>query len=98
MKITDIKGYPVKIGHRNQFVIKVETDEGIHGVGEGGISGRELAMNGMLEHFKAALIGQDPRRIEHIWQQLYRGAYFEGGKITAAVVSAVDIALWDILG
>lgn len=98
MKITDIKGYPVKIGHRNQFVIKIEIDEGIHGIGEGGISGRELAMQGMLDHFKAALIGQDPRRIEHIWQQLYRGAYFEGGKITAAVISAVDIALWDILG
>ena len=55
-------------------------------------------MKGMLEHFSRALIGQDPRRIEHIWQMLYRGAYFEGGKITAAVVSAIDIALWDILG
>ena len=98
MKITAVRGFPVKIGHRNQFVVKIETDEGIHGLGEGGISGRELAMNGMLQHFERALIGQDPRRIEHIWQQLYRGAYFEGGTITAAVVSAVDIALWDILG
>ncbi|HYI24909.1 MAG TPA: mandelate racemase/muconate lactonizing enzyme family protein, partial [Thermomicrobiales bacterium] len=98
MKITAIEGYPVKIGHRNQFVIRIDTDEGVCGVGEGGISGRELAMNGMLEHFRPALIGQDPRRIEHIWQMLYRGAYFEGGKITAAVLSAVDIALWDILG
>jgi len=98
MKITKITGYPIKIGHRNQFVVKIETDEGIHGLGEGGISGRELAMQGMLDHFSEALIGQDPRRIEHIWQMLYRGAYFEGGKITAAVVSAIDIALWDILG
>ncbi len=98
MKITAVKGFPVKIGHRNQFVVKVETDEGVSGIGEGGISGRELAMDGMLKHFEQALIGQDPRRIEHIWQQLYRGAYFEGGKITAAVVSAIDIALWDILG
>ena len=98
MKITAVKGFPVKIGHRNQFVVKIETNEGVCGVGEGGISGRELAMDGMLSHFRQALIGQDPRRIEHIWQQLYRGAYFEGGKITAAVVSAVDIALWDILG
>ncbi len=98
MRITDVKSFPVKVGHRNQFVIKIETDEGVFGVGEGGISGRELAMQGMLEHFAPALIGQDPRRIEHIWQMLYRGAYFEGGKITAAVVSAVDIALWDILG
>jgi galactonate dehydratase len=98
MKITSVRGFPVKVNHRNQFVIKIQTDEGIFGLGEGGISGRELAMQGMLDHFAPALIGQDPRRIEHIWQMLYRGAYFEGGKITAAVVSAIDIALWDILG
>jgi galactonate dehydratase len=98
MKITGVRGYPVKVGHRNQFVVTVETDEGITGVGEGGISGRELAMQGMLEHFSGFLIGEDPRRIEHLWQTMYRGAYFEGGKITAATLSAVDIALWDILG
>ena len=98
MKITGVRGYPIKVGHRNQFVVAVETDEGITGVGEGGISGRELAMQGMLEHFSGFLIGEDPRRIEHLWQTMYRGAYFEGGKITAATLSAVDIALWDILG
>ena len=98
MKITGVRGYPVKVGHRNQFIVTVETDEGITGVGEGGISGRELAMQGMLEHFSGFLIGEDPRRIEHLWQTMYRGAYFEGGKITAATISAVDIALWDILG
>ena len=98
MKITGVRGYPVKVGHRNQFVVTVETDEGVTGVGEGGISGRELAMQGMLEHFSGFLIGEDPRRIEHLWQTMYRGAYFEGGKITAATLSAVDIALWDILG
>jgi galactonate dehydratase len=98
MKITGVRGYPVKVGHRNQFVVTIETDEGITGVGEGGISGRELAMLGMLEHFSGFLIGEDPRRIEHLWQTMYRGAYFEGGKITAATLSAVDIALWDILG
>ena len=67
-------------------------------LGEGGISGRELAMQGMLDHFAQFLVGQDPRRIEHIWQTCYRGAYFEGGKILAATISAIDIALWDILG
>jgi galactonate dehydratase len=85
-------------GIRCQFVVEIETDTGIVGLGEGGISGRELAMQGMLDHFATQLIGQDPRRIEHIWQQLYRGAYFEGGTVLAATVSAVDIALWDILG
>jgi galactonate dehydratase len=98
MKITGVRGYPIKVGHRNQFVVMVETDEGVTGVGEGGISGRELAMQGMLEHFSGFLMGEDPRRVEHLWQTMYRGAYFEGGKITAATLSAVDIALWDILG
>jgi galactonate dehydratase len=98
MKITAVRGYPVKVGIRNQFIVTVETDEGITGVGEGGISGREAAMQGMLEHFSRFLIGEDPRRIEHLWQTMYRGAYFEGGKINAATLSAVDIALWDILG
>jgi galactonate dehydratase len=98
LKITAVRGFPVKVGHRNQFVVKVETDAGISGLGEGGISGRELAMQGMLEHFARFLVGMDPRRIEHLWQTMYRGAYFEGGKISGAVISAVDVALWDILG
>ena len=98
MKITAVKGFPVKVGHRNQWLVKVETDAGISGVGEGGISGRELAMQGMLEHYARFLVGEDPFRIEHLWQTMYRSAYFEGGKIAGAVISAVDITLWDILG
>lgn len=98
MKIAAVRGYPVKVGIRNQFIVTVETDEGIVGVGEGGISGRELAMQGMLEHLASFLVGEDPRRIEHLWQTMYRGAYFEGGKILGATIAAVDIALWDILG
>ena len=86
MKITAVRGIPVKSGFRNLFIVKIETDAGIYGVGEGGISGRELAMKGMVEHYERFLVGMDPFRIEHIWQTLYRGAYFEGGKITAAVI------------
>jgi galactonate dehydratase len=98
MTITAVKGFPVRFGIRNQFIVKIETDSGISGLGEGGISGRELAMQGMLNHLSRFLIGEDPTRIEHLWQTMYRGAYFEGGKILAATISAVDIALWDILG
>ncbi len=98
MKITAVKGFPVRCGHRNIFIVKVETDAGIAGLGEGGMSGRELAMQGALEHYARVLVGMDPRRIEHIWQRLYRSQYFEGGKIFGAVISAIDIALWDILG
>jgi len=98
MKITAVKAFPVRSGFRNLFIVKVETDSGIYGLGEGGISGRELAMQGMVQHYEQILIGMDPARIEHIWQTLYRGAYFEGGKISGAVISAIDIALYDILG
>src|SRR4051812_44776586 len=98
MKISAVKGFPVKVGHRNQFMVKIETDDGLYGVGEGGISGHELAMQGMLEHLAGFLVGMDARQIEHIWQTCYRGAYFEGGKILAATLSAIDCALWDILG
>jgi galactonate dehydratase len=98
VRITAVTSYPVKVGFRNQFLVHVETDEGISGIGEGGISGRELAMAGMVEHLSRWLIGEDPRRIEHLWQTCYRTGYFEGGNILTAALSAIDIALWDILG
>lgn len=81
MKITAVKSFAVRAGQRNVFIVKVETDKGISGLGEGGMSGRELAMQGQVDHFARFLVGMDPRRIEHVWQTLYRGAYFEGGKI-----------------
>lgn len=98
MKITAVTSYPVKVGFRNQFIVKIDTDEGISGIGEGGMSGRELGMAGMVEHLSRWLIGEDPGRIEHLWQTCYRTAYFEGGNILTAALSAIDIALWDIQG
>jgi galactonate dehydratase len=98
MKITDIKPLPVWVGSRNQLVVKVETDEGIYGLGESGVSGRELAVVGALKHFREFLIGKNPMQIGRIWQELYRGQYFEGGRVLLAAQSAIDIALYDIAG
>ncbi|MGA9659508.1 MAG: mandelate racemase/muconate lactonizing enzyme family protein, partial [Asticcacaulis sp.] len=98
MKITDIKAYPVWVGNRNLCMVKVETDEGLFGWGESGLSSRELAVVGAIQHFKEFLIGRDARRIGAIWQELYRGQYFEGGRVLTAAMSAIDIALWDIAG
>lgn len=99
MKITDIEAYAVHWqGHRNFFFVVVDTDEGIYGVGEAGLTGRELAMQGALEHFKPHLIGQDPFRTEHLWQLLFRGGFFPAQRILSSVISAIDIALWDIKG
>jgi len=98
MKITDIKSYPVWVGHRNQMIVKVETDEGIHGWGEAGVSGRELAVDGAVRHYREFLIGADPLRIDALWQTMYRSQYFEGGRILTGAISAIDMALYDIAG
>jgi len=98
MKITDVTCYPVWGGSRKFLFVVVDTDEGIYGVGEGGITGRELAVQGVVEHFKPFLIGQDARRIEHLWQRMYRGGFFPADKIATSAISAIDIALWDIKG
>jgi L-alanine-DL-glutamate epimerase-like enolase superfamily enzyme len=98
MKIIDIQTYPVWGGQRNFLFVIVDTDEGLYGVGEAGLTGRELAVIGAVEHFKPLLIGQDPARIEHIWQMLFRGGFFPAQRTLSAAISAIDIALWDIKG
>jgi galactonate dehydratase len=98
MRITEIKSYPVWVGVRNQLIVKVETDQGIYGLGESGLSGRELAVIGAINHFREFLIGKDPMQRGRIWQELYRSQYFEGGRVLLAAQSAIDIALYDIAG
>jgi len=98
MKISEITCYPVWGGGRNFLFVVVDTDEGIYGVGESGLTGRELAVMGTIEHLKPLLIGQDATRIEHLWQLLSRGGFFPHGKIAGSAIAAVDIALWDIRG
>jgi galactonate dehydratase len=97
MRITDIRAFPLWFG-RNQLIVKVETDDGTYGLGESGLSGREKAVMGALEHFRELLVGQDPMAAGAIWQRLYRSQYFEGGRVLTAAQSAIDIALYDIKG
>jgi galactonate dehydratase len=98
MKITDVQAHAVWGGHRNFLFVTVDTDEGISGVGETGITGRELAVIGAIEHFKPLLVGLDPMRAEHISQLLYRGGFFPAQRILGTAIAAIDIALWDIKG
>lgn len=98
MKITNIIPYPTWVGTRNQLIVKVETDEGIYGWGESGLSGREKAVVGALEHFREFLIGRDPMAIGALWQEMYRSQYFEGGRVLTAAMSALDLAFHDIKG
>ena len=82
---------------RNFVTLKIETDQGVYGIGDATLNGRELAVVSYLEdHLLPCLIGRDPRQIEDIWQYGYRGAYWRRGPVTMSAISAVDTALWDI--
>ncbi len=98
MKIAGVDCFPVWVGHRNQLLVKVWTEDGIVGWGESGLSGRERAVMGAVDHYRELLVGRDPRRIGALWQMLYRSQYFEGGRVLTAAISAIDIALHDIKG
>jgi mannonate dehydratase len=82
---------------RNFVTLKIETADGLTGVGDATLNGRELAVASYLtDHVIPALIGRDAHAIEDIWQYLYRGAYWRRGPVTMAAIGAVDVALWDI--
>jgi mannonate dehydratase len=84
---------------RNFVTLVIETDEGLTGLGDATLNGRELAVASYLEdHVIPCLIGRDPAQIEDIWQYLYRGAYWRRGPVGMAAIAAVDTALWDIKG
>ncbi|MET8152131.1 D-mannonate dehydratase ManD [Actinoplanes sp. NPDC049668] len=84
---------------RNFVTLKIVTDEGVTGVGDATLNGREQAVAAYLaEHVVPFLIGRDPARIEDTWQALYKGAYWRRGPVTMSAIAAVDTALWDIKG
>jgi len=84
---------------RNFVTLKLFTEDGIYGLGDATLNGRELAVASYLaEHLVPLLIGRDARRIEDTWQYLYKGAYWRRGPVTMAAIAAVDTALWDIAG
>jgi mannonate dehydratase len=98
MKITAARVI-VSCPGRNFVTLKIETDEGVYGVGDATLNGRELAVASYLtDHVIPCLIGRDAHRIEDIWQYLYKGAYWRRGPVTMAAIAAVDTALWDIKG
>jgi len=96
MKITDIKTYNVFTFRTNFVFLKVETDEGVSGIGEGTLEYKEHALLGAIEDIKRVLLGQDPREVERICHELYRDSYWRVGPVLQSAVSMVDMALWDI--
>lgn len=84
---------------RNFVTLKLETEDGLYGLGDATLNGRELAVASYLtDHIVPLLVGRDARRIEDIWQFLYKGAYWRRGPVTMSAISAVDTALWDLKG
>ncbi len=96
MKIVDAKVIVCSPG-RNFVTLKLIGEDGIYGLGDATLNGRELAVASYLtDHVLPLLIGRDARRIEDIWQYLYKGAYWRRGPVTMSAIAAVDTALWDI--
>ena len=98
MKITDIKTYLVEAHRRNWVFIEVLTDEGVVGIGEATIEPFEKTMVTLIEDYKRTVIGKDPRSIEFLWEDRYRGQFLRSDLLVNVALSAIEIACWDIKG
>lgn len=98
MTITDAKVFVSSPG-RNFVTLKIYTDQGVYGLGDATLNGRELSVASYLrDHLVPCLIGRNPFDIEDIWQYFYKGAYWRRGPVTMSAIAAIDMALWDIKG
>ena len=98
MKVTDVKCFTVDCFRTNWVFVKVYTDSGIDGVGEATLEYKEKALLGAVEHIKEYLVDKNPLNIERHYHDIYRDAYWRGGPVLMSALSAVETALWDILG
>lgn len=97
-KITGIRTVAVGAGWRNYVFVLVETDIGLTGVGEASLGGQTNAVIGAVKDLEPLLLGADPFRIEHIWQQAFRHAFWRGGVTFLSALAGIEVALWDIKG
>lgn len=99
LRITDLKTFLVDAGNDENYVyVKIYTNQGITGLGEGTLSGKCLTVATAIGELKRHLVGKDPTEIERHWQDIFRGPRYRGGPVLMSALSAIDIALWDILG
>lgn len=95
MKITRIDQFAPRERTR---LVRITTDTGIEGWGESTLEGKPFSVPAAIEEFSGYLIGKDPLRIEHHWQQMYRSSFFRGGAHNMSAIAGLDAALWDIAG
>ena len=99
MKVTQVRSFPVQDDEgRGYFIVRVDTDAGIHGLGEAGIRNWAGAIAQAVDHLAELIVGADPWQTERLWQMMFRGGFFPADKVYACAISAIDIALWDIKG
>ncbi|MDA0206790.1 MAG: galactonate dehydratase [Acidobacteria bacterium] len=98
IKITDIKTFLVGTGSRNWIYVKVETDQGISGIGEAYSVGPDEATVKVIEDYKLWLVGHDPRNVQYLWDLMYNTTRFPGGSVVNSAISGIEHALWDIAG
>ena len=101
MKITDVEVLRMQAHaepHNNWLFVRIHTDSGLTGIGEGSLQYKDAALAAEIENFGAFLRGKDPFQIEHIWTSLHRRVTWTGGAVTISAISAIDLALWDIKG
>lgn len=97
MKITELSTHLVYAGMRSWVLVRIDTDDGLHGVGEATLEGKEATMAAAVAELRRYLIGQDPRPVLHHWQAMYQ-AFWKGGPILQSALAGVEIALWDLKG
>lgn len=99
LKITDLKTFIVDSGNDENWVfVKIYTNQGLVGLGDGTMTAKAQSVANAIEEHKRYLVGKDPTEIERLWQGMFRGPRYRGGPILMSAISAIDIALWDILG
>jgi galactonate dehydratase len=98
LTITGVRTVAVGAGWRNYVFVLVDTDGGVTGLGEASLGGQTHAVLGAIKDLEPLLIGADPFRIEHIWQQAYRHSFWLGGVTFLSALAGIEVALWDIKG
>lgn len=98
MKITAIKTYIMDSPGRDYVFVKVETDEGLYGWGEGTLEMKQGTVAAAVRDLEGFLLGEDPTRVDFLWQRMYRHSFWRGGEAVLSAISALEQALWDITG
>ncbi|MCU1291252.1 MAG: galactonate dehydratase, partial [Bryobacterales bacterium] len=101
LKITNVKVFGISItpkSDRPYVFVKIETNQGVVGWGEGTLEGKAGAVMACVNDFRDFLIGADPMQVEHIWQSMYVHSFYRAGPVIGSAISGIDQALWDLRG